>query len=280
MVSLRSRYSGPNDGAGARRDDTGTCTGEPTASEEYDATPTATSTPNKTGPTEPPPPYETSAASAQPRHGALPQRGPQSDTDKPRTWGQRRATVSTLPLDKPSSRWLYIGDREDYTIPALEPAAAAPGSLSRCRRLARRVYAGMARRFNHHVDGTRTQPGEIERPVTTSYDWTASWEYIINLQWAVPGNEEWRAFGCIYLNDLPGLLCERDPWTGAEQLNADLPCEHEDQDYNYRFTREWRFGEPAGGRWAANIVIAHNCYQEILDIDDPWAFPTPGSLFV
>ena len=289
MVSLRFQTSRPSD-----RD-----VGEPATSEEFDASPTArspkaitnTEPTNATHRTQPPPPYETSMVSTTPQHSKPSQH--QSNGPARKTWvrAQSRATVSTLPLKGPAHGRSYISDCEAYIVRGPEPAARS--SLSRGRRLASDMYAAITKTwtwtrarppasfYSHEssleipikiVNGI--QPGEIERPITC-YDWTAGWEWTVTLQWGDFANRSWWAWSSVYLNDLPGLLRESHPWRHAQQENAGLLEQHKIS--SRQFVRQWKFNEP-GGRWSGNIEIGHDDYTAVQDIDDPWAFPSPGSL--
>ncbi|MBE3045347.1 hypothetical protein IMZ48_22910 [Candidatus Bathyarchaeota archaeon] len=258
---FRFRSSRPSDGDEATHDKTG----DPAASEEYhDASSTAISPQAsiKTEPKDHPPPYSAPAVSDPPRHGVPTQRQPNSSARGSRAWQQSGTTVSRLPLSGPSTGHTYLGDCQHHIISALDPIAQTP--LPRCQLLTSRVY--------------NIQPGEVERPVTAAYNWTAGWDWVLTLEFGDPKNDQWSAWGCIYFNETSIVQPQGNPWKGAQQLNAGLIRVH--KDYVFKYSREWRFCGPADDPgWAGNIRIAHNDYSTILGIDDPWAFPTPGSIF-
>ena len=138
---------------------------------------------------EAPPPYQDSAdyactctaASASAQHSS-------------RT--QNRATVSKLPLGSPCRGWNYAGGLQDHLVPTPERNRAT--IWNGCRRLASRAYTDIAKKtgnytgisasshYNdesgveipfHVLDGI--QPGEVERRVTSKYDWTEDWDWFL-----------------------------------------------------------------------------------------------------
>ena len=92
------------------------------------------------------------------------------------------------------------------------------------------------------VDGI--QPGEVERRVTCEYDWTEDWDWSLTFQWGDPNptDRRWRAWGHIYLKNLPELLREKIPWKDAQQLDASLCGKYK---FEWKYIRPWRFREPA-----------------------------------
>ena len=107
----------------------------------------------KTEPTDDPPPYEASAVSDTPQHGVSTQSQSKSPAHSSTACAKSRKTVSRLPLDNPAVGWSYIVGFGG-SIPAPDPAARSSSTS---------FWFPTSRVYNE------IQPGEIERPINTSY---------------------------------------------------------------------------------------------------------------
>lgn len=122
-------------------------------------------------------------------------------------------------------------------------------------------------------------PGEIERSVNNAYDWTRDWGWQMSLLFVDPSNQ-WVAWMCIYLNDLPHLLSTPDPlpWmdtSRTQKLSGDtFPRRHVNVVPCHKWESTWMFRERGPRpRWGARIAVRH-CDSGAIVAIDPWAFVT------
>lgn len=274
--------------------------GDPVASEEHDASRTGKRLRAAAESAQPPPSYETTVASASAQDTA--ETRPQSNNSA-RAWTIKLTTVSMLPADSAAPGWPYNGDCEDHAMKSVGHTGS--NKPRHCRPLAARAYTAIAKKVwkltrrhqacHYHyrdesgravslsiTDGIR--PGEVERPITTRYDWTADWDWILTLQWGDTvlrqdmAHRLWWGWAFVYINKLPDLLRETIPGKGVQLVNVPLISQHEDH-YRFRYAREWAFCESAERpRWRANVRVAHNNYYSFIHVNSPLSFLGPDRI--
>lgn len=120
-------------------------------------------------------------------------------------------------------------------------------------------------------------PGEVERSIPSSYDWTRDWNFAFQgvSQFRYSWGTEFTAYAYIFLNDLSGLGHEGIPWNDVSQTQRLEPYMFPrfvgEDPSGYKFI--WKFCERSDRpRWGASIVIYSSDGSELSSTDNPWTF--------